>query len=252
MDHCYSVSEENLRMLRDFSDLPASILPIVREYGSRNTERNESQISFRKRISSGYIDPVYVGRIVPNKKIEDLVRFFYFWKQIYPDAILRIIGSEITGFLDYSRFIKTTIQDLGLKDSIQFISGVSESEKRKILSDSGFFLSMSEHEGFCIPLIEAMEAKIPVFAFGSSAVPETLRKGGILFFNKDFLFLRELVAHFLEDDLLHEKILHSQKRALHFYESYPFQEKIQEILESGREIKSFVFDSKNPLLRKSI
>ena len=92
------------------------------------------------------------------------------------------------------------------------------------------YISMSEHEGFGIPLLEAFASGLPVFAFKSSAVPETMRGAGVLFNRKDFRILAELIhlVNFRPD--IRNKIVEDQRKVLEYYNTFPFREKIQEMI----------------------
>ena len=75
------------------------------------------------------------------------------------------------------------------------------------------YLSLSEHEGFCVPLLEAMAAGVPVLAYGSTAVPETMGGAGVVFTPKDLEYAAELLGRLTYDDRLRADIIRGQQRA---------------------------------------
>ena len=84
------------------------------------------------------------------------------------------------------------------------------------------FLCLSEHEGFCVPLLEAMLFELPVLAYDAAAVGETMRGGGILLENKDPYLVAEALNLVLQDKLVRESVLVSQRRALQTYRALDF------------------------------
>lgn len=221
-------SNTNANFLKNYSSIPTMIVPILKDYSKilSNKDRLQSSI-LNNQIKSK--DLVFVGRIVPNKKIQDIITIFYFWKKYHPASKLHLIGGLVPGIEDYFDFLKDYINELDLKEDIEFYFKIDELEKTKILSKSLFYISMSEHEGFGIPLLEAMQNQIVVIAFASTAIPETLKKGGILIYKKDFPQIAELMNQILEKPDLYSATLKTQERALDFYRNYPFQEKLENI-----------------------
>jgi glycosyltransferase involved in cell wall biosynthesis len=76
------------------------------------------------------------------------------------------------------------------------------------------YVSLSEHEGFCVPLVEAMAADVPVLAYAAGAVPETLGGAGVLFAPKDLEFAAETLGLLVYDRALRERVLQGQRRRL--------------------------------------
>lgn len=126
----------------------------------------------------GGVDLLFVGRIAPNKCQHDLIRLLAYYRQTFdPNARLRLVGGSS------SHAYETTLQrfadGLGLADAVDFAGSVSDSELGAYYQSADVFVSMSQHEGFCIPLVEAMANDVPVVALASSAVPEILGDGGL-------------------------------------------------------------------------
>jgi len=175
------------------------VLPIVREY-----KRNFSESLSRKYIIS------IIGRWSCNKKIEDAIFLLHYLKKINPKYRLQIIGKRIPAFSKYTEFILDRIESLSLQDSVVILDDISEKEKNERLVDSDFLISMSEHEGFCIPILESIFLNIPVFAYDTPAVKENLNDSGILFKEKKFQFLAELFDYTNHS----EKIINTLKQKM--------------------------------------
>lgn len=156
---------------------------------------------------------LFVGRIIPNKRIEDLIRFFQVYRLRYNRASrLLLVGSH--GLFDnYRAALAEFIQRLGVPD-VHLIGHVSNEELTALYDVADLFLSASEHEGFCVPLIEAFYKRIPVIAFAAAAVPATMDGGGVLYDRKDPRHVASLIDTVLTDAVLEDEILETQDAAL--------------------------------------
>ena len=88
---------------------------------------------------------------------------------------------------------------LGIKNAVVFTGGVSEEALKAYYMVADVFVTTSEHEGFCVPLVEAMSMKLPISAFASSAIPETLGDAGIAWDKRDALLMAETLHLILAD-----------------------------------------------------
>lgn len=161
---------------------------------------------------------IFVGRISPNKKIEDLVKVLFFYKKYLSPSIRLIVAGNTRTLPRYfhavrdlaSRFLLTS-------EDIVFTGHIPFDELLSVYRLGDVFLSMSEHEGFCLPLIESSFFRIPVVAYDAGAVAETLGGGGILFKEKNVEHVAGLVEKVLHDEPLREKIKNLQAQRLEQY-----------------------------------
>ena len=155
---------------------------------------------------------LHVGRIAPNKKIEDIIKVFYFCKKIRPDLRLFLVGSHYdTG--TYVEALKTLIRHLKLND-VLLPGHLSTDTLSEIYAHASAYLCMSEHEGFCVPLAEAMFFDLPIVAYRAAAVPETLAGAGLLFDRKDYPAIAEGVLACLENGALRNTLVSRGKKRL--------------------------------------
>jgi glycosyltransferase involved in cell wall biosynthesis len=162
-------------------------------------------------LQDGRTNILFVGRLAPNKKQDDLVKAFNQYLNFDPDARLILIGKAEEGDR-YAEHLQDLIESLQLHDSVILPGSISDAELEAYYRTAHLFWSMSEHEGFCVPLIEAMWFDVPVLAFKSSAVPETMGHGGILFSDKDDLHQLAALAHvMITDRELRAKIIRAQR-----------------------------------------
>ncbi|MDQ1349973.1 MAG: hypothetical protein QG657_274 [Acidobacteriota bacterium] len=150
---------------------------------------------------------IFVGRISPNKKIEDLIRVLYFYKKHLSPSIRLIVAGNTKTLPNYFYAVK----DLALRfrlapEDIVFTGHIPFEELLSVYRLGDVFLSMSEHEGFCLPLIESSYFRVPIVAFDAGAVSETLDGSGMLFKEKKSDAVAGLVEGVLEDVPLREKL----------------------------------------------
>jgi glycosyltransferase involved in cell wall biosynthesis len=156
---------------------------------------------------------LYVGRIAPNKKIEDHIRLAEHYKR-YVDAECRFIFvGRYDGVPRYYAMVRALIERYRmLPDRFIFTGGVPDEDLATYYRMADAYVSLSEHEGFCVPLLEAMAADVPILAYSSTAVTDTLGGAGIEFFPKDLEFGAELLGSLVFDEDVREQVLAGQRR----------------------------------------
>ena len=170
---------------------PCEVLPLPIDPAKCNEPANEGIAQILKNDKKIHV--LHVGRVAPNKCIEDIIKAFYFLHyHIDENSKLWLIGIDHDTEL-YSFGLKRLVQELHLSDSVEFLGRRSDSEVRAFYENASVYVCASEHEGFCLPLVEAMNFKIPIVAHNSSAVPETLGEAGILYQTKDPSELAEVL-----------------------------------------------------------
>jgi glycosyltransferase involved in cell wall biosynthesis len=133
---------------------------------------------------------VSVGRIVPNKRLEDVIKVFALYQRHRaPDARLILVGSS-AGFENYRRALELLIEEVGTQ-RVVFTGSISSRARDTWYARADAYLSMSVHEGFCAPLVEAIAHGAPVVARSAGAVPETLGKAGLVLDGNDLPLMAE-------------------------------------------------------------
>lgn len=187
--------------------------------------RTQVRQSIRHRPSSARL--LFVGRIAPNKRHEDLIRVFYYYKRcIDPEAELFLVGKPMDSYL---ASLKHLISKLRIGD-IHFSGHVSFAELMGYYRNADVFISMSEHEGFCVPLIESMIFSVPILAYDAGAVRETLGDGGFLVNSKDFPVIAEMAYRVSKDKDLKDKIIAGQQRRLQEMEPQIIEHRLRSVL----------------------
>ena len=186
------------------------ILPVVPSFEHLDGEPNTM---LANEFSDDRTNILFVGRMIPNKRIDDLIRFFDAYRLRYDrDARLLLVGAH-SGFEEYVATLYDLIARRGVPD-VHLIGHVSNEELTALYDVADLFLSASEHEGFCVPLVEAFYKRIPVVAFAATAVPDTMDGGGVLYSRKDPRHVASLIENVLTNVALRDEILRAQDEAL--------------------------------------
>jgi len=185
------------------------VLPIVQDLAA--LKRPASPLVARL-FDDGRTNILFVGRIIPNKKIDDLIRSFaFFQKYVKPQSRLLLVGDH-RGFERYFDRLQELVRELRV-DEVVFTGQVDDDELYAYYRLADVFLCLSEHEGFGVPLQEAMLFGVPVVAYDAGAVRETLRGGGLLLEDKSPELVAELLDRVTHGGDLRRVVIASQARA---------------------------------------
>lgn len=139
------------------------------------------------------------------------------------------VGSY-TGAEAYYLYIKRMARDLKIDKSIHFTGSIPQNSLNALYRCAKVFLCMSEHEGFCIPLLESMYFGIPVAAYAAAAVPETLANSGVIFTEKNHKELSELLARLVADNQLRRAVINRQQQRIDNYRSFALENTLKQYL----------------------
>ncbi|MBN1978916.1 MAG: glycosyltransferase [Anaerolineae bacterium] len=198
---------------------PTGVLPITLDETQYNLPSNPALLA---RYQEGGPYLLFVGRLVPNKRQEDLIRLLKLYHRIEPAAHLFLVGAPWAP--EYADGLRELAQEMGLGSDVTFTGRVPQSALLTYYRLADLYVSMSEHEGFGKPLAESMLLGLPVMAYAAAAVPGTLGGSGILFREKNYEALAELADILIKDGLLRQRIIaRQQKRAQAFTEANVMQ-----------------------------
>lgn len=205
-------SSYNASDLRNMGyECPMYVRPILIPFEDYKKEPDNGIIE--QYSDDGYTNIVFVGRIAPNKKQEDLIKAFaYYKKNVNPMSRLILVGND-SGMERYSHALKNYVDAL-MVDDVIFTGQISFKAILAYYRIADVFLCMSEHEGFCVPLVEAMFFDVPIIAYDSSAIADTLRGSGILTADKDPIFVSLLIDRLVKDKDLRQEIVEGQRARL--------------------------------------
>jgi len=196
-------SSYNAGELRELDYDRVGVVPILFDTASigRDTADPATRDRLAARKAGGGSDWLFVGRISPNKAQHDLVKAFAAHRKFHdPDARLHLLGGASSDA--YLNSLEKFVVALELEDAVDIAGAVSDEEKHAYYDAADVFVVCSEHEGFCVPLLEAMHYGVPIVAYAAAAVPETLATAGLLLPSKDPFTVAAAVARVLDDAAL--------------------------------------------------
>ena len=209
VEFCLADSQYNANELREAGyTCPISVLPIMIDF-----DKWEHTLAIKDSDSCNIL---FTGRIVPNKRVEAVIEtFFYVKKYFIPNARLEIVGTYQENS-SYFQKLQRYIRRLELTD-VFFKGHVSEGELIEAYEKADVYLSLSGHEGFCIPILEAMFFGIPVVALDCGAVSETMNGAGVLVKSTDGLLIAGVICDIINNAVLKSEIIKEQYKRLEEY-----------------------------------
>jgi glycosyltransferase involved in cell wall biosynthesis len=221
-------SEYNRKELLKFGFRNTAVLPILVDFKKfKNFNRR-----IYENFNDGATNIIFVGRVIPNKKFDDLIKVFYYYNRYMDRASRLILVGSYHGTELYHQKLLQLAKKLKVVNSVVFTGKVSEEELSAYYRVANTFLCMSEHEGFCVPLLESMFFKIPIVAYSSTAVPYTLGRSGIIFKKKNYEEIAELINLLNTDKSLRKKVVDSQNKRLREFRPEKIERKLITLLKN--------------------
>lgn len=204
-DSTYNASE-----LHDLGYTRTTVVPILMDLAQLERECDVDEASRLEAEGPAWL---FVGRIAPNKAHHDLLKAFATYRRVYDGtARLRIVGGSASD--RYVEALEAFSAALQLDDAVTFVGPVSDAVLAAHYRAAAVYVSLSDHEGFCVPLLEAMHNDLPIVAYGSSAVPETLGAGGLCLPTKEPTRVAAAVHRVLRDAPVRDSLVTAGRRQL--------------------------------------
>jgi glycosyltransferase involved in cell wall biosynthesis len=205
-DRVAAVSAFNAAELAALGVADVRVFPLLWLPGDMAVEPDPAMLH---KLGDGLRNMLFVGRMAPNKCIEDLLlAFAWYHTCIDRHSRLVIVGSE-RSCPRYAAMLGLLAGRLGLAN-VSFAGFVSPAELAACYATASVFVCTSRHEGYCLPLVEAMLRGVPVIARDCGGMPEAMGGGGVLFDEADPRILAQLMHRVLTDDDLRAEVLDSQ------------------------------------------
>jgi len=203
-------SEYNRQELEALGFEPTGVLPVVPDFSHLDVVPD-------RMLAGGFDDDwtniLFVGRVIPNKRFDELIRAFHAYKTLFnPRSRLLLVG-EHSGFERYLAQLYNLIGVLRTPD-VHLVGHVSNEELTAFYDCADLFLCASEHEGFCVPLVEAFYKGVPVVARAATAVPATMDGAGVLYETREPREVAALMHAVLDDPALGDRLVAGQDAAL--------------------------------------
>jgi glycosyltransferase involved in cell wall biosynthesis len=193
-------SAYNAHELEELGYRATAVVPILLDVATLDVAPSPTALErLRRAKAAGGSDLLFVGRIAPNKAQHDLVKLLAAYRTNHdPAARLHLVGGVSSH--GYEVALRKFVAALGLTDCVEITGTVTAAELSAYWATADVFVIASEHEGFNVPLLEAMHHRVPVVAYAAAAVPETLGTGGLALPTKDAATMAAAVARVLRDD----------------------------------------------------
>jgi len=207
-------SEYSRRELEAAGFPRTGVLPIALDFTPLHGPPNAQILRL---FRDGYVNLLTVGRVVPNKKPEDIIKILYHYKrQINPKARLFLVGAHDAAG-PYCRWLTALIERLRLSADVHFTGQVAFPDLLAYYRLADVYVSMSEHEGFGVPLVESMYLGVPIIAYAAAAVPFTMGDAGILVHQKNYAAIAEMIHLVITNQKLRQRLIaQGQQRAQDF------------------------------------
>jgi len=187
---------------------PTAVCPVLFDAKELDATPNERLVQrLRRETADGGTRWLFIGRAAPNKCQHDLIAAFAAYREFYdPKARMTLVGGRTSNV--YYRSLELLADELGVGGGVvEFTDTISHEEKLACYRAADVFVCLSEHEGFKVPLVESMHFEIPVIAYASTAVPETVGDAALLFDDKDPMLVAAAVDRVMRDDALRSDLV---------------------------------------------
>lgn len=222
IDYGMTVSEFNRMDLINLGyQCPIDVVPILIPFEDYKQEPDQEVV---KKYQDGWTNIIFVGRVAPNKKIEDVILSYAEYKKRYNDkSRLLLVGNYNEG--GYYETLTKLIRKNKIKD-VEFTGHISFAAVLAYYKTANLFVCMSEHEGFCVPLVEAMYFGVPIIAFRSAAVPQTLGDAGWVVDRKEPDYVAEVMHQMIGLEDGQDIYIKSRKEQLEKFQYVEIKKKL--------------------------
>ena len=208
---------------------PIDVCPIVIPF--EDYEKEPDTEVLQKYQGDGYVNLLFVGRITPNKRQENVIRAFAEYHREYEAKSRLFLVGSAKGMEGYLARLQKYVKALGIEESVIFPGQISFRAILAYYRIADVFLCMSEHEGFCVPIVEAMYFDKPIIALRAAAVPETLGNAGLLLDDSDPMVAAAAVNRIVKDKDLQEILKNERRKQLKKYRYEAVSERMKNCLQ---------------------
>ncbi|NMO20664.1 glycosyltransferase [Pyxidicoccus fallax] len=187
-----------------------SVLPFAIDWKAFDTPPDPA---LHAELGDGCANVLFVGRAVPSKKVDDVLRVFTAYQKLYQPMSRLVVAGYLHRDGAYGAYLHGLKDVLGA-DRVRFLGRVSAAQLSACFATATTYLSMSRHEGFGVPLLEAMYRGVPVVAYGAAAVPETMGGAGLTTLSDDPAEVAELLAVMERNVALRGQVIAAQRARL--------------------------------------
>lgn len=211
-------SEFNRQELEALGFPRTAVLPVVPGFAHLDVTPDDRVL---RAYDDEWTNILFVGRVIPNKRPDNVIRYFHAYRTLHNPKSRLLLAGSYGGFEPYLAQLHTLVADLGVSD-VHLLGQVTNEELTALYDVADVFLGASEHEGFCVPLIESFYKRVPVVAYSATAVPATMDGGGVLYDTTDPRRVAAILHGVLASRSREDAILAAQDGALDRLRSQDF------------------------------
>ncbi|RKG87879.1 glycosyltransferase [Corallococcus terminator] len=208
--HAWAYSHFSAEELTAAGYRDASVLPFAVDWNAFNVPADPA---LRAQMEDGCANILFVGRTVPSKRLEDVLRVFTAYQRLYQPRSRLLVAGTLSNSAPYDASVLALREQLG-PERVVFLGRVDSAQLSACFASATAYLSMSRHEGFGVPLLEAMYRGVPVVAYGAAAVPETMGGAGVTTLTDDPVEVAGLLAVLERDAALRARVVDAQRERL--------------------------------------
>lgn len=206
VDYCLAVSEFNKKdLINKGYRCKIDVLPIV--IPMEDYKKKPSRDFMIDYGSDGRTNVLFTGRIAPNKKQENVIAAFYYYRKLYNKKARLVLAGSYRAEDPYYLRLADYVTRLGIQNDVVFTGHIKFEQIIALFKTADVFLCMSEHEGFCVPVVEAMMFGLPVVARAAAAVPETMNYKGMLLESSDPIVAAGCIDRVINDASLRKHLI---------------------------------------------
>ena len=214
-DFAVGDSEFNRLELEKMGYRCTGVVPILMNFERYEGEPNPVLLEM---LDDGRTNFLFVGRVFPNKRHEDLVRLAFFYKKYVSENFRFWLVGKAGRMVRYQQAVEALAESWGLRSNeLAFVGHLSWDDLLACYHRADLFISMSEHEGFGVPLVESMLLGVPVMAYAAGAVPDTLGDAGVIFHKKNYEELAEMAHVLTTESRFKDSVLAAQTRRVEHF-----------------------------------
>ncbi len=201
-------SEFNRSELEAAGFARTGVLPIYLDFDRYRLPPNPV---VKQALDDGNTNLLFVGRVSPNKRHEDLIRLASYWKRFIGSDVRLVLVGKIPQHGRYFDALQALMYEEGFTPAeVVFTGHVEHDDLLAYYAAARVFVSMSAHEGFGVPLVEAMLMDVPVLARAAAAVPFTLGDAGVQFGDEGIEVIGEMAHRLASDEAVRARVVAGQ------------------------------------------
>ncbi|CAM3812457.1 glycosyltransferase [Corallococcus sp. ZKHCc1 1396] len=208
--HAWAYSHFSAEELAAAGYRDAAVLPFAVDWNAFDVPADPA---LQAQMEDGCANVLFVGRMVPSKRLEDVLRVFTAYQRLYQPRSRLLVAGTLRRDTLYDATVLALCEQLG-PERVVFLGRVDAAQLSACFASATAYLSMSRHEGFGVPLLEAMYRGVPVVAYGAAAVPETMGGAGLTTLSDDPVEVAGLLAVLERDAGLRARVVAAQRERL--------------------------------------